>query len=423
MDNIMILTAKHYSHIIPLESLINKINSDYNIICLGFKNNKEILNHLNVNFIEYKDEVNDYDVLNLSKKYINESNKMLEMGMYEKAHELMLKSGIVSNYNIDKNKLNNIYNQIKKWKPKWVLCDAADVYANIISGDPNIKTISYMTNNIYNWTYFEYDKRNLLSIFFNLIFIDQYFKDSYFDNIYDKIKKLYSDVETELNTTVKISPFHNFNPIDNKIIVFSNEFFQNKNSLKDGKDYYFIPPLKNRFKKEHDIDLDLKYFISKSNKIAYISTGSFLSIDYDVYILYIRVLLNHKYKIIISSKDNCPSLRKFVKDNNLIEDVRIFDYAPQKYILSNSDLFITSGGFNSITESIYYGVPMIVSPLTAEQRLNGYEIEEKKLGYTFCKKRDKYITLDEMIISLETSVEHKNAINFYSTIIKREALH
>lgn len=38
---------------------------------------------------------------------------MLEMGMYEKAHELMLKSGIVSNYNIDKNKLNNIYNQIK----------------------------------------------------------------------------------------------------------------------------------------------------------------------------------------------------------------------------------------------------------------------------------------------------------------------
>lgn len=81
MDNIMILTAKHYSHIIPLESLINKINSDYNIICLGFKNNKEILNHLNVNFIEYKDEVNDYDVLNLSKKYINESNKMLEMGM------------------------------------------------------------------------------------------------------------------------------------------------------------------------------------------------------------------------------------------------------------------------------------------------------------------------------------------------------
>jgi len=28
-----------------------------------------------------------------------------------------------------------------------------------------------------------------------------------------------------------------------------------------------------------------------------------------------------------------------------------------------------------------------------------------------------------MIISLESSVEHKNAINFYSTIIKREALH
>ena len=44
----MILTAKHYSHIIPLESLINKINSDYNIICLGFKNNKEILNHFHV---------------------------------------------------------------------------------------------------------------------------------------------------------------------------------------------------------------------------------------------------------------------------------------------------------------------------------------------------------------------------------------
>jgi zeaxanthin glucosyltransferase len=49
-------------------------------------------------------------------------------------------------------------------------------------------------------------------------------------------------------------------------------------------------------------------------------------------------------------------------------NVKIFNWVPQRLVLSNCDLFITHGGINSVHDGIRYGVPMLVYPVE-----NGYD--------------------------------------------------
>jgi UDP:flavonoid glycosyltransferase YjiC (YdhE family) len=53
--------------------------------------------------------------------------------------------------------------------------------------------------------------------------------------------------------------------------------------------------------------------------------------------------------------------KKLNEFNN--DRVSVFKSVPQLEILSRADLFITHGGFNSIKESIFYTVPMLVFPI------------------------------------------------------------
>ncbi len=43
-------------------------------------------------------------------------------------------------------------------------------------------------------------------------------------------------------------------------------------------------------------------------------------------------------------------------------------------------LFITHGGVSSIHEATYYGVPLMVVPLFADQDYNAYRIEAQEVG-------------------------------------------
>lgn len=74
-------------------------------------------------------------------------------------------------------------------------------------------------------------------------------------------------------------------------------------------------------------------------------------------------------------------MKKYVKEKK-IKNVYIEDFIPQKYVLSHANVFITSGGQNSIIESLYYKVPLFVTPMTSEQRINGLLIKELGIGET-----------------------------------------
>ncbi|MFI0982691.1 macrolide family glycosyltransferase [Streptomyces sp. NPDC021093] len=53
---------------------------------------------------------------------------------------------------------------------------------------------------------------------------------------------------------------------------------------------------------------------------------------------------------------------------------------PQLDVLGRAELFVTHGGMNSVMESLYHGVPMVVVPQMSEQHANGLRVEELGLG-------------------------------------------
>ena len=57
----------------------------------------------------------------------------------------------------------------------------------------------------------------------------------------------------------------------------------------------------------------------------------------------------------------------WIQSSDIQKDT-LFGVIPQKFILSKTDVFITSGGHNSILEAIYYKVPMLITPISSEQR-------------------------------------------------------
>lgn len=76
------------------------------------------------------------------------------------------------------------------------------------------------------------------------------------------------------------------------------------------------------------------------------------------------------------------SLGKYKKESLgcIPNNFYVYTSVPQLEVLQKSSLFITHGGMNSVNESIYYSVPMLVSPIGGDQLTIADRVEELGLG-------------------------------------------
>lgn len=105
----------------------------------------------------------------------------------------------------------------------------------------------------------------------------------------------------------------------------------------------------------------------------YISMGT-INKNEEFYRNCIEVLKDTDYQVIISMGTNTDSF------GELPENIQIYESVDQMAVLSISDLFITHCGMNSVSEGLYFEVPLILFPQTPEQGAVAKRVEELGAG-------------------------------------------
>jgi MGT family glycosyltransferase len=73
----------------------------------------------------------------------------------------------------------------------------------------------------------------------------------------------------------------------------------------------------------------------------------------------------------------------------LPDNVLVRRWVPQLLVLSKASLFLTRCGINSVTESLFYGVPMLLFPEIMEQRLVARQVIEAGAGVELSERKLK----------------------------------
>ncbi len=119
------------------------------------------------------------------------------------------------------------------------------------------------------------------------------------------------------------------------------------------------------------------------------------------------------YEVVISfggAKNN-----KISRDS-IPENVKVYDnlsLGEYREVLKHSALFISHGGFNSISDAILYKTPLLICPITAEQVSNGKLVEQYGCGAVYIEKRVNINKLRNKVMKVLYHEEMKSGLEKY----------
>jgi len=297
--------------------------------------------------------------------------------------------------------IGTMIQEIQKEKPDYIIHDSLNLLGKIVAKKTHTKAICFVPM-------FVMTPKVILS-FIKILLPD-------FLNICLHLRKLFHIIHKykELYTqNLLISPRFDdiFQNKESKNIVFTSKELQPLGKTFTDK-YSFVGPI--IYTREQN---NLK--INKTQKpIIYISLGSIYTKDVPYYKQWISIFIDTPYQVYLSVGKHVQ-IREL---GNIPENIIIAQYLPQLEILKHADLFITHGGMNSINESLYYGVPMIVMPQINEQRINASRIEQLVVGIWHKNKTIDKKSIQKLIYTIETGDYKKNTIRIGKTLQQSEAL-
>ncbi len=102
----------------------------------------------------------------------------------------------------------------------------------------------------------------------------------------------------------------------------------------------------------------------RKDKLIYISMGTVNNDMMPFYKTCISALRNTDYQVIMSV-GNLVSLEEF---GTLPENISVYSHIDQIAVLKQADIFVSHCGMNSVSESLYFEVPLVMLPQTSEQK-------------------------------------------------------
>jgi len=101
----------------------------------------------------------------------------------------------------------------------------------------------------------------------------------------------------------------------------------------------------------------------KRDKLIYISMGTVNNNMMALYKRCMAALADTDYQVIMSV-GNLVSIEEF---GVLPENISVYTHVDQIAVLQQADIFVSHCGMNSVSESLYFGVPLVMLPQTSEQ--------------------------------------------------------
>src|SRR6185437_4692246 len=158
---------------------------------------------------------------------------------------------------------------------------------------------------------------------------------------------------------------------ENLNLVFTSMYFQPcSNSF--NKTYKFVGP--SIYPREDKAEFLKK--LDKNKKLIYISMGTIFNDNVKFFRQCVTLFEKTEYQVVITlghrltEKDLPP-----IPSNIIVQK-----YVPQLEVLKRADLFINHAGMNGVSESLWYGVPMILIPQMYEQVFNAFRVQELGAG-------------------------------------------
>lgn len=140
------------------------------------------------------------------------------------------------------------------------------------------------------------------------------------------------------------------------------------------------------------------------DKLIYISMGTVNNDLFPLYQQFITAFTGSTYQVILSVGGLIP-MERF---KNLPENISVFPSTDQIAVLQKADIFISHCGMNSVSESLYFGVPLIMLPQTPEQSGVAQRVAQLGAGIEL-KKQDASSVLQAVNTVLQDSSYKKNA--------------
>ena len=127
--------------------------------------------------------------------------------------------------------------------------------------------------------------------------------------------------------------------------------------------------------------------------LVYVSLGTLFNADATFYRNCFEAFRDMDVQVIMSIGSNVSEASLGQPPPNF----SVQPYVPQLEVLQRASVFVTHGGMNSVSESLFYGVPLVVIPQMGEQETVGRRVEELGAGLYLAKREATAARLRESV--------------------------
>jgi MGT family glycosyltransferase len=171
-------------------------------------------------------------------------------------------------------------------------------------------------------------------------------------------------------------------------IVYTSRYFQPCAETFDDS-FLFVGPMTTRAETASAFPWDRL----GSRAPVYISLGTLFNADAAFYRACFEAFADYDVAVILSIGTNISIDSLGPAPDNFI----VASQVPQLAVLQRARAFVTHGGMNSVSESLFYGVPMTIVPQMGEQAMIGQRVEQLGAGICLTKETATATRLRESV--------------------------